>query len=101
MVHINFWWKCMGKVGAPIFVATLVGCLLSGKYDLLHSILMLTGLVMMGLSHRWEYHQRKTCTSLTQTIPYHLQMFPEGKQKLDDLARSEYKISDKIHFFLP
>ena len=57
MVHINFWWEFMGKLGAPIFAATLVACLLSGKYTLLHVILLMTGLAMMGLSHWREYHQ--------------------------------------------
>ena len=45
----GFWWELVGKVGAPIFAATLVACLLSGKFNLLHRILMATGVVMMGL----------------------------------------------------
>ena len=58
MIHMNFWWEFAGKVGAPIFAATLVACLLSGDYDLLHAVLMLAGLVMMGLSHWREYHRK-------------------------------------------
>jgi hypothetical protein len=56
MDHINFWWEFVGKVGAPIFAATLVACLLSEELYLLHGILMLTGIGMMGLSHWREYH---------------------------------------------
>ena len=58
MDHINFWWEFVGKVGAPIFSATLVACLLSGQLYLLHGILMLSGLAMMGLSHWRESHQK-------------------------------------------
>ena len=43
MDHLNFWWGFIGKVGAPIFSATLVACLLSGEFDPLHGILMVTG----------------------------------------------------------
>ena len=56
MDHINFWWEFVCKVGAPIFAATLVACLLSGELYLLHGILMLTGIGMMGLSHWRGYH---------------------------------------------
>lgn len=56
MDHINFWREFMGKVGAPIFAATLVACLLSNELKLLHGILMVTGLAMMGLSHFRDYH---------------------------------------------
>ena len=56
MGHIRFWWEFVGKVGAPIFAATLVACLLSGKVYLMHYILLLTGLGMMILSHWHDYH---------------------------------------------
>ena len=56
MDHINFWWEFAGKVGAPIFAATIVACLTSGDFFLLHAALMLTGLFMMWLSHWREFH---------------------------------------------
>ncbi len=31
MDHIGFWWEFAGKIGAPVFAATLVACLLSSK----------------------------------------------------------------------
>ena len=58
MDHINFWREFMGKVGAPVFAATLVACLLSNELKLLHGILMVTGLGMMGLSHFRDYHEK-------------------------------------------
>jgi hypothetical protein len=56
MDHLRFWWEFVGKVGAPIFAATLVACLLSGKVYLLHIILLMMGLGMMVLSHWHDYH---------------------------------------------
>ena len=53
----GFWWEFVGKVGAPIFAATVVACLLSGEFAPLHGILMVTGLGMMGICH-WRTHHR-------------------------------------------
>ena len=53
----GFFWEFAGKVGAPIFAATLVACLLSGQFDLLRGALMASGLGMMGLCH-WRSHHR-------------------------------------------
>ena len=58
MYHVRFWWEFIGKVGAPIFAATLVACLLSGKVYLIHSILLLIGLGMMVLSHWHDFHSK-------------------------------------------
>jgi hypothetical protein len=58
MDHVNFWREFLGKVGAPIFAATLVASLLSSEFGPLHLILMATGLGMMGLSHWREYHRK-------------------------------------------
>lgn len=58
MDHINFWREFLGKVGAPIFAATLVAGLLSGEFTSLHGILLVTGLGMMVLSHAREYHRK-------------------------------------------
>ena len=30
MVHVGFWWELLGRLGAAMFAATLVGGLLSG-----------------------------------------------------------------------
>ena len=67
MDHIKFLWEFMGKVGAPIFAATLVACLLSGKFYLLHGVLLLTGFGMMGLSHWHEHHFRRNGTKLEKS----------------------------------
>ncbi len=55
----GFFWEFVGKVGAPIFAATLVGWLLSGHFGLLHAILMSLGIGMMALCH-WRTHYRRT-----------------------------------------
>ena len=47
----GFWWEFIGKVGAPIFAATLVVCLTEGQLDPIHAVLMATGLVMMAICH--------------------------------------------------
>ena len=51
----GFWWEFVGKVGAPIFAATLVACLLSEEVAPVHGILMAAGLGMMGICH-WRTH---------------------------------------------
>ena len=57
MDHSNFWWDFVGRIGAPVFAATLVACLLVGEFNLSHAILMATGLGMMGISHWQEQHR--------------------------------------------
>ena len=57
MNHVSFWWDFVGRVGTPIFAATLVACLLSGDYQVIHTVLMAVGLVMMALGH-WGQHHR-------------------------------------------
>lgn len=51
----GFWWELLGRVGAPIFAATLVACLLGGRFDPLHGLLMAAGLGLMALDH-WHHH---------------------------------------------
>jgi hypothetical protein len=53
--HPRFWPDLAAKVGAPIFAATLVACLLSGDFDLIHGILMGAGLLLIGVGH-WRIH---------------------------------------------
>lgn len=57
MEHTGFAWEFVGKVGAPIFAATLVACLLSGRFEPLHGALMALGLGMMAICH-WRGHHR-------------------------------------------
>ncbi len=64
MGHINFWWEFAGKVGAPIFAATIVASLTSGKFYVLHGTLVVIGLVMMWLSHWREYHYKSESDKL-------------------------------------
>jgi hypothetical protein len=53
----GFWWEFVGKVGAPIFAATLVACLLADEFAPLHGLLMAVSLGMMGVCH-WRSHHR-------------------------------------------
>ncbi|MCP3904330.1 MAG: hypothetical protein GY715_11930 [Planctomycetes bacterium] len=40
----------------PLFAATLVGCLLQDDIRVVHVVLMSTGLGLMYLGHRLDYH---------------------------------------------
>lgn len=53
----GFWWEFAGRVGAPIFSATLVACLLSERLDPLHGVLMGVGLGLMAFCHWRTYHR--------------------------------------------
>ena len=55
--HYSFWMDFLGKIGAPIFAATLVGCLLTKQFTTIHGLLLLIGIIFMGISHWHEYHQ--------------------------------------------
>jgi hypothetical protein len=54
--HPGFWSDLAGKVGAPIFAATLVACLLSGSFEMIHGVLIGAGLCLIGVGHRRIYH---------------------------------------------
>jgi hypothetical protein len=54
--HPGFWPDLAGKVGAPIFAATLVACLLSGNFEMIHGVLMGAGLLLIGVGHWRIYH---------------------------------------------
>ena len=49
----SFWLDLSGKIGPPIVAATLVGCLLANKFELLHGVLMVGGILLIWLSH-WQ-----------------------------------------------
>lgn len=48
----GFWLHFLGKIGAPVFSATLVGCLLTEHLGWLHSVLLWVGLVLIFVEHR-------------------------------------------------
>jgi len=52
----GFWADLAGRIGAPIFAATLVGCLLSDRFETTHGVLLAVGLALIAWSHRREYH---------------------------------------------
>jgi len=54
LYHKNFWMDFLGRIGAPIFAATLVGCLLSEQVTYIHGLLLLIGITFMGISHWYE-----------------------------------------------
>jgi hypothetical protein len=59
LYHNSFWMDFLGRIGAPIFAATLVGCLLAEQFAFIHGLLLLIGISFMGISHWHEYHQTK------------------------------------------
>ena len=71
----GFWWEFVGKVGAPMFAATLVASLLSGEFDPLHGVLDVLGadpnpallLVIAYAVRRLPYVVRATVAGLEQT----------------------------------
>ncbi len=48
----RFWMQLVGRMGPPVFAATLVGCFLSGTVTKTHVALMATGLAMIYVHHR-------------------------------------------------
>jgi hypothetical protein len=55
----GFFWEFVGKIGAPVFAATLVASLLSETFEWLHGSLLALGLTMMGVCH-WRTHHRSS-----------------------------------------
>ena len=53
--YLGFWWEFLGKVGPPIFAAALVACLLAGRLEPIHFILIGAGLLLIWLSHWHAY----------------------------------------------
>ena len=54
--HKGFWLDLLTKIGAPMFAATLVGCLLREEVRLMHVVLMGSGVALIYLGHRMEHH---------------------------------------------
>ncbi len=49
----GFWLDLSGKIGPPIVAATLVACLLGGKLELLHGVLLGGGVLLIWVNH-WQ-----------------------------------------------
>jgi hypothetical protein len=60
--HKSFWLDLGGKIGPAVFSATLVGCLLAERFEVIHGVLMGTGLVLIGIEHWYAHHRRATTT---------------------------------------
>lgn len=56
--HVPFGVELAGRLGPPLFAATLVACLLSGGFDWLHGLLMGLGLALIALEHWYGSHRR-------------------------------------------
>ncbi len=54
--HVSFWADFAGRIGTPIFAATLVASLLGGEMRPVHYVLLAIGLALIYLNHRWVYH---------------------------------------------
>lgn len=57
-MHKRFWLDFVGRVGAPVFAATLVACLLSERFEATHAVLMIVGIGLMALDHLVSFHGR-------------------------------------------
>ena len=57
--HTNFMVDLIGRLGPPIFAATLVGCLLADKMVPSHLILMGTGVLFIAFHHWYNFHRKK------------------------------------------
>ena len=53
----GFWWELIGKLGGPIFAATLVACLLEQRFQIAHLALLATGFGLLAAGH-WNEHHR-------------------------------------------
>lgn len=47
----NFAIDFAGKIGPPIFSGTLVACLLSGKFESIHAILMIVAILLICINY--------------------------------------------------
>ena len=56
--HTSFFIDLAGKLGPPIFAATMVACLLARRYEPSHLVLMGIGILLIGVSHWYTYHKK-------------------------------------------
>ncbi|KAA3611548.1 MAG: hypothetical protein DWQ01_05515 [Planctomycetota bacterium] len=54
--HKAFVPDLLAKIGAPVFAATFVGCVLKEEVQLTHAFLLALGLGLIYYGHRQEYH---------------------------------------------
>ena len=54
--HVSFWADFAGRIGTPIFAATLVASLLGEPMGPVHYVLLAVGLALIYMNHRWVYH---------------------------------------------
>ena len=55
--HPAFWLDLAGKLGPPIVAASLVACLLEGKFEPMHTIVFGVGVLLIGVSHWFTFHR--------------------------------------------
>ena len=56
--HRNFLIDVGGKIGPPMFAATMVACLLAGRMQLSHLALMAIGVFLIALDHWYVFHRK-------------------------------------------
>jgi len=56
--HTSFFIELAGKLGPPVFAATMVACLLARRYEPSHLVLMGIGILLIGLHHWYTFHRK-------------------------------------------
>ena len=57
--HTSFVIDLIGRLGPPIFAATLVTCLLADKLVPSHLLLMVTGVLFIAVHHWFNFHRNQ------------------------------------------
>lgn len=60
--HKQFWIDLSGKIGPPVFAATLVACLLSNRIEVTHLLLLAASLGLIAADHYYNYHKQNQRT---------------------------------------
>jgi len=55
--HTNFLVDLLGRLGPPIFAATLLGCLLEDRLVPSHLIIMGIGVIFIAFHHWYNFHR--------------------------------------------
>ena len=56
--HTSFIIDLIGRLGPPVFAATMVACLLAGRMQPSHLILMGIGILFIGIHHWYSFHRK-------------------------------------------
>ncbi|MGI9533835.1 MAG: hypothetical protein ACR2NW_02695 [Thermodesulfobacteriota bacterium] len=56
--HTSFLIDLAGRMGPPIFAATMVACLLAGRMQPSHLLLMGAGILLIILNHWYVFHKK-------------------------------------------